>query len=177
MMRRTFSVFFATTISILSIDSSPASGPPPVSRPQACAATYCVEVISQEPYNPYQVEVVTDMEGRTSRLMLKLRGGGVVAFQSRLIERPHIGGVPYVPNWKYEGRLAIASACLTCAEPGRKLDVVLGTAVSGVSFVQSRNLTESMEVCYWPLNFASAGYRTNSGLLLGDRVCIGDTGS
>lgn len=176
MMRRTFS-YFLTTILVLWVGSSSASGPPPVSRPQACAANYCVEVVSQEPYIPYQVEVVTDMEGHTSKLIFKLRGGGSVAFQSRLIERSSTSWAPYLPNWKYEGGLAIASACLTCAEPGRKLDVVLGTAVSGVSLVQSRNLTESMEVCYWPLNFASVGYRANSSPLLGDRVCIGDTGS
>ncbi len=176
MITRKFAVRVVAALTMFFNGAAFAGGPPPVSRPQACAATYCVEVVPQDPYLPYQVETMTDLEKHTSRVVVKLRHGGAVAFQSRLVERQGADTRSIFPVWKYEGDLGISSACLTCTEPNRNKDQVLGVAITGISLVRSKHLSDAMEVCYWPLNMASAGHGTGHSMTLGHKVCVSDIG-
>lgn len=175
MINRMFAVTFVAALTISFVGISLAGGPPPVSRPQACAASYCVEVIPQVPYLPYQIETATDLETHTSRLLVKLKNGGAVAFQSRLVDRQQIDVNSFPPIWKYEGNFGIVFTCLTCTEPNRNKDQVLGIAVTGIPLVRSKHLADAMEVCYWPLNMASAGHGTGHSLALGPKRCVADT--
>ena len=169
-----FTMVFMAAMTISFAAIHPAGGAPPVSRPRACAASFCVEVIPQVPHLPYQIETTTDLEGHTSRLIVKLKGGGAVAFHSRAVERPQAGVSSLPPIWKYEGNHGIASACLTCMEPNRRRDVVLGIAVAGTPHVQSKHLTDGMKVCYWSLDMSAAGYGTGRSMSLGSKVCVDD---
>lgn len=174
MINRMFTAVFVAVMAISFAGISLAGGPPPVSRPQSCAASYCVEVIPQAPYVAYQIETTTDLEEHTSKLIVKLKGGGAVAFQSRLVDRQQIGVNSSSAIWKYEGDLGVASACLTCAEPSRSKDQVLGIAITGIPLVRSRHLADTMEVCYWSLSMASAGHGTGHSMALGNKVCVAD---
>lgn len=176
MITRRYAVKLVAAMTFLVNEAALAGGPPPVSRPQACAATYCVEVVPQAPYFPYQVETMTDLEKHTSRMVVRLRHGGAVAFQSRLVDRQPTDAPTIAPVWRYEGDLGISSACLTCTEPSRKKDQVLGVAITGIPLVRSKHLSDAMDVCYWPLNMASAGHGTGQGMTLGRKVCISDFG-
>lgn len=177
MINRMFAAVFMAVLGTSFAGICLAAGAPPASRPQSCAASYCVEVIPQVPHLPYQIETVTDLEEHTSKLIVKLKGGGAVAFQSRLVDRQRDGVNSSPPVWKYEGGHGIASACLTCMEPNRRMDQVLGIAVAGVPPVRSKNLAGAMEVCYWSLNMAEAGYGAGRSMALGTRICVGDLGS
>jgi len=167
-------VLLIAVTAISSAAISPAGGAPPVSRPQACAASYCVEVLPQVPHLPYQIETSTDLRGYTSRLIVKLEGGAAVAFQVRVVERRQAGMSSSPPTWKYEGDYGIASACLTCMEPNRRRDEVLGIAVTGIPHVRSKQLTDGMTVCYWSLDMSAVGYGTGRSMALGSKVCVND---
>jgi len=143
--------------------------PPPVSRPQGCAAAYCVEVIPQDPYLPYQIETSTNLENHSSRLLVKLKHGGAVAFKSRIIERRQIKFRSFIPAWNYEGNLGTVSICLTCSDPTRKHDRVLGIAITGIPFVREKNLADVMDVCYWPLSMTSVGHGMGDSMTLGEK--------
>ena len=174
MSNRMLTVVFVAVTAISSAAICPAGGAPPVSRPQACAASFCVEVIPQVPHLPYQIETTTDLEGYASRLIVRLKGGGAVAFHARVVERRQAGVSSSPPIWKYEGGYGIASACLTCMEPNRRRDEVLGIAVTGTPHVRSKHLTDGMEVCYWSLDMSAAGYGTGRSMSLGSKVCVDD---
>jgi len=174
MASRVFSSITVAVIAIFYCADSFSAGPPPVSHPWACADSYCVEVIPPSPYFPYQIETTTELEGHRSSLIVKLRNGGAVAFRSSMVERQKGGSKPFVPTWTYAEKISTASACLTCAEPNRRQDVVLGIAVAGLPLVLSKHLSNSMDVCYWPLDMASAGYGSGRSMALGDKVCVDD---
>src|SRR5690606_19178661 len=87
MVKRNAPAVRAAAVAAFLSGAAIAAGPPPVAHPQACAATYCIDVVPQDPYLPYQLEVLTDLEDHTSDLVVRLRHGGAVAFRSKPVER------------------------------------------------------------------------------------------
>ena len=143
---------------------------PPPSYPQACAPTYCVEVIATTPDRPRQISVKSDYLSGKQTLVVDMGRKFMVAFSSKNVDTRLATAKEQEARWNRAGSKATAWACLRCgASKGR--DAVLGIALTGIP--EDYDLTlYGIDVCFWPLDMSLAGYGDGRTMGLGDKVCI-----
>lgn len=164
--RLAFSAVFL--VAALAADASAA---PPVSVPQACAPTYCVEVIATMPDRPMTIRVESTVPADASTTTVDLGRGFSIAFHSRYVEWK-AGEMSLPPaRWKPGKARASAAACLKCGAPG--WNEVIGIAMTGVPESYGDDLS-GISVCFWPLDRSSAGHGDGQTLRLGAKVCVAD---
>lgn len=154
-----------------------AVGPPPAHYPQACTAVFCVEVIPQYPYLPYKIQTTTNLDDYSSTLVVELKGGSRVVFNSKpkSTDRPsliELESTP-APMWVYEKRLGRATACLTCADEGWVRDQMIEITFSPIPAAYGKRL-DVVSVCYWPVDMSSAGHGNGRNITLGPKACVQD---
>lgn len=144
---------------------------PPVSVPQACAPTYCIEVIATTPDRPVAIRVESAVPADASTTTVDMGRGFTIAFHSRYVEwKPGAAGLPAV-RWKPGKATASAAACLKCGAPG--WNEVIGIAMAGIPERYGDDLS-GISVCFWPLDRSSAGRGGGKTLRLGEKVCVAD---
>jgi len=156
---------------LLLLASIPVSvaGAPPVSYPQACAPTYCVQIIATVPDQPQNFIIRHNATANTSTMTVDMGRGFFIAFSSRpsQVRMSHALGES---QWRFSGQSASAWRCLRC-DGLRRGSEVLGIAMTGIpSGYDSQQL--GLSVCTWPLDMSAAGYGDGRSMGLGEKVCI-----
>ena len=148
-----------------------ASAAPPVSVPQACAPTYCIEVIATAPDRPLAIRVESTVPADASTTRVDMGRGFSIAFRSQYVEWKTGGTKLSAPRWTLGKGKANAAACLKCGEPG--WNEVMGIAMTGIPESYGDDLS-GISVCFWPLDRSSAGRGEGRTLRLGEKVCVAD---
>lgn len=147
------------------------SAAPPVSAPQACAPTYCFEVIATLPDRPMAIRIESTVPKDASTATVEMGRGFSIAFHSRYVEWKERGVLPPAV-WRRPGKgKADARSCLKCGSPG--WNEVIGIAMTGIPESYGNDLS-GISVCFWPLDLSSAGYGDGRRLRLGQKICIAD---
>lgn len=168
-MRSTFSLTVFMALAALSPDRCVAAGPPPADFPQACAPSYCVQVLPTYLNIPGRVTVNARATVGDETLTMELGNGLAVAFHARYVEGRLKHGSTEA-RWQRTGSKATAWTCLRCGAVRGK-DAVLGIAVTGISSSYDAELS-GLSVCFWPLDMSAAGYGNGTTMRLGERICI-----
>lgn len=148
------------------------SAAPPVRYPQACARTFCVEVIPLAPYSPQVFTTSSSFEDGTSTLIVDLGEGLIVAFYSKYVSGPDISQIMLAPRWRVESDTASATGCLVCEEVGNPNLEVINITVKPLVPSVAENFLKGSDICYWPLQMDSVGYGDGKHLSIGDKVCV-----
>lgn len=149
--------------------SGEAHAAPPVSVPQACAPTYCIEVIATAPDRPVAIRVESTVPADASVTTVEMGRGFSIAFHSRYVEWKAPGvGLPSA-RWKPGNASASAAACLKCGALG--WNEVIGIAMVGIPERYSDDLS-NISVCFWPLDRSAAGRGDGRTMRLGEKVCV-----
>jgi hypothetical protein len=146
-----------------------AAGPPPAQFPQACAPTYCVQVIATYPDAPRTIETKYDVSAETTSMTVRMGRGFVVAFSSKFADT-RLSHAPSENLWNRQGNTASAWTCLRCGSAKGK-DAVLGVALRGIPSSYD-DLLSGLDVCVWPLDRSAAGYGDGRTMRLGEKSCI-----
>lgn len=77
-------------------------------------------------------------------------------------------------QWRYSDGRAIASGCIDCGSdknrnPGR---IFMGIAISPIPHEFVGALSQSIEVCVWPIAMAPPLGGAQDHLVLGEKVCV-----
>ena len=148
-----------------------ASATPPVSVPQACAPTYCIEIIATTPDRPVAIRVESTVPADVSTTTVDMGRGFSIAFHSRYVEwKAGAVGRPAV-RWKPGKASVSAAACLKCGAPG--WNEAIGIAMTGIPESYGEDFSR-ISVCFWPLDRSSAGHGDGTILRLGEKVCVAD---
>ncbi|WP_285309975.1 hypothetical protein [Stenotrophomonas maltophilia] len=148
-----------------------ASAAPPVSVPQACAPTYCIEVGATLPDRPVTIRVESTVPADASTTTVDMGRGFSIGFHSRYVEwKAGRMGLPPA-RWTPGKAKASAAACLKCGAPG--WNEVMGIAMTGIPEDYGNDLS-GISVCFWPLDRSPAGHGDGRTLRLGEKVCIAD---
>lgn len=155
--------------SSLLIFPSFAVGSPPVEFPQACAPTFCVQVVATYPDQPGTFVTQHNAKTEAATMTVDMGRGFFVAFSSKYVES-RLSHAPTENQWERRAHSAKAWTCLRCGATKGK-DEVLGVALSGIP--QSYGNDQfGLSVCVWPLDRSAAGYGDGKSMRLGDKVCI-----
>jgi hypothetical protein len=146
-----------------------AAGPPPVRIPQACAPTYCVEVIATHPDRPQTITTRYDVSAETATMTVDMGRGFVVAFSSKYADL-RLSHTSTENLWSRLGDGASAWTCLRCGS-SRGNDAVLGIALRGIPSSYDSSLY-GLDVCVWPLDRSAAGYGDGTTMQLGKKTCV-----
>jgi len=163
-MRHLFQTYF-----LLMLLPSLALAAPPPSHPQACARSYCVEVLATYPDYPNVITTRSDREGQDG-LVIDMGRGFFVAFSAKSIVSSM---EPFKTDelvWIRSGKQARSWTCLECSATGKR-QAVLGIALAGIpdSYIPTLN---AVDVCIWPFDRSRTGYADGRSMSLGNRVCI-----
>src|SRR3546814_3887392 len=99
-----------------------AAGAPPVEYPQACAPTYCVQIIATHPDQPQKFVIQHNAKMGTATMTVDMGRGFFVAFSSKYVESRLIPA-PSENRWDHRDDSATAWRCLRCgAKRGRSAE-------------------------------------------------------
>ena len=152
---------------LLSIPAS-AAGAPPVEFPQACAPTYCVQIIATVPDRPQTFVIRHNAKTGTATMTVDMGRGFFVAFSSKYVES-RLSHAPSEYRWEHRDDSASAWRCLRCGATKGK-DEVLGITLRGIPSSYDFN-SLGVSVCVWALDMSAAGYRDGRSMV-GEKACV-----
>lgn len=147
-----------------------ASPPPPARYPQACARTFCVEIIPQSPYELRSFSASSQFGHSPNSLVAQLSGGAVVAFYAVSVRGTSFPAGMEVPKWDMRSHITSSAACLVCTRTNESWLEVIGIGVAGLPPESKAEFLRGSDVCYWPLRMDAAGYGSGQ-MKLGEKVC------
>ena len=172
MTRYRSSINVITALCLMILPLFQVSAAPPVPQPQACARTFCVEIIPQSPYSPHVINISSSLDDWTNTLTVDLGNGLFIAFHSKYAIGSNVSQSLRVPKWHFDAGTASAVGCLVCGKVGDRGLEVIGIAVKPLSPSMAKDFLKGSDVCYWPLQLESAGYGDGKHLSIGDKVCV-----